>query len=198
MTTPQYAQGWFPDPTRRHRLRWSDGTAWTDWVADGLTALSESEPDRTEARRRTRVTGRVLVLVAGLCAALLLVFGAFAYMVESETSSEMNGLRRELNAIEVPDSVVRTRASDLEMPANFGANGGSIERTYRPAAGVPVAQAAADFAAALQAQGYDLDRTDYTYRQQQLTGWSGRCRATSFCSLDLDYLGDRITLRLGE
>jgi hypothetical protein len=29
-----YAPNWYPDPTRRHRLRYFDGTAWTDHVAD--------------------------------------------------------------------------------------------------------------------------------------------------------------------
>ncbi len=31
MSTPQ---GWHPDPTGRHQVRWWDGTQWTDWVGD--------------------------------------------------------------------------------------------------------------------------------------------------------------------
>lgn len=27
-------QGWHPDPTGRHQVRWWDGTRWTDWVSD--------------------------------------------------------------------------------------------------------------------------------------------------------------------
>ena len=32
-------EGWHPDPTGRHQLRWWDGSTWTDWVTtDGRTA----------------------------------------------------------------------------------------------------------------------------------------------------------------
>src|SRR4051794_23772854 len=30
----QHAPDWYPDPTRRHRLRYFDGSAWTDHAAD--------------------------------------------------------------------------------------------------------------------------------------------------------------------
>lgn len=29
------APGWFPDPARRHQLRYWDGTSWTEHVQDG-------------------------------------------------------------------------------------------------------------------------------------------------------------------
>lgn len=36
-----HAPDWYPDPTRRHRLRYFDGTAWTAYVADGETATND-------------------------------------------------------------------------------------------------------------------------------------------------------------
>ena len=32
---PAHSNGWYPDPTWRHRLRYFDGGHWTDHVADG-------------------------------------------------------------------------------------------------------------------------------------------------------------------
>lgn len=38
-------QGWHPDPTGRHQVRWWDGTRWTDWVGDhGQTSQDPPEP----------------------------------------------------------------------------------------------------------------------------------------------------------
>jgi hypothetical protein len=38
-------QGWHPDPTGRHQVRWWDGTRWTDWVGDhGQTSQDPLEP----------------------------------------------------------------------------------------------------------------------------------------------------------
>ena len=35
---------WYPDPTGRHRLRWWDGTAWTQRVADGPEGQAAAAP----------------------------------------------------------------------------------------------------------------------------------------------------------
>lgn len=198
MPAPQYAQGWFPDPTRRHRLRWSDGTTWTDWVADGATAESETALDRTEAqrRRRTRSRGQVVTVVAIGAAALagLFVLGVAA-LVDSSSRADVGALRSELDRVVAP-AAVRATGADVEMPAQIGLSEAFVERTYRPARGVTVEEAAADLAAALEEQGYTLDPIEYTYRHHDYTSWDGSCRATDHCRLELDYLGDRITLRL--
>jgi hypothetical protein len=38
------AAGWFPDPYHRHQVRWFDGVAWTEHVADG--GVSSRDPLR--------------------------------------------------------------------------------------------------------------------------------------------------------
>jgi hypothetical protein len=40
-TPGQPAPGWFPDPARRFRLRWWDGTTWTAQVSDGGPAKND-------------------------------------------------------------------------------------------------------------------------------------------------------------
>jgi hypothetical protein len=36
-----HAPDWYPDPTRRHRVRYFDGARWTDHVADDDTATND-------------------------------------------------------------------------------------------------------------------------------------------------------------
>lgn len=53
MTTAA-ASDWYPDPTRRHELRYWDGHQWTDYVADGGVQSQELEQTVVEQPEKTR------------------------------------------------------------------------------------------------------------------------------------------------
>ena len=58
-TTPA---NWYPDPTRRHQLRYWDGTAWTDHVSDnGITSTDPVQPAAPQATGFDRLESALTV-----------------------------------------------------------------------------------------------------------------------------------------
>lgn len=70
--------GWFEDPSGRPLLRWWDGTAWTDYLADPDGPLPPAPDGRTGPSTARVVTIAVLavlgtlVLLFGACVAVLM------------------------------------------------------------------------------------------------------------------------------
>jgi hypothetical protein len=69
--------GWFPDPTRRHRLRYRDDGVWTAWIADGARAEVDSAGLIPSPPKAWKVV--IGLMVAGAVAfhlAVMIVVGA--------------------------------------------------------------------------------------------------------------------------
>jgi hypothetical protein len=62
--------GWFPDPANQRAMRWWDGQAWTDHVADVRLG-----PDHPPPKPRAS-GGRIALVVVGSIVAWLLVSAA--------------------------------------------------------------------------------------------------------------------------
>ena len=70
--------GWFPDPARRHRLRYWDGQEWTAWTSDGDQPILDANWPRAP---------RALLTVLGLAAVAAMPLAAWWLIGDqSETS----------------------------------------------------------------------------------------------------------------
>lgn len=77
-------QGWHPDPSGRHRLRWWDGEGWTAYAGDGVAVQWDPMPVAEAEERNPGMPGIVTALVAfvvGAAAGL-----AVAWAVASDDS----------------------------------------------------------------------------------------------------------------
>ena len=70
--------GWYPDPRRRHRLRYWDGQQWTAWTADG------DQPILDAASPRPR---RALLAVSGIGAIVAMPFAAWWLIGDQSTKT---------------------------------------------------------------------------------------------------------------
>lgn len=57
-------QGWHPDPSGRHRLRWWDGEAWTAYAGDGVSVQWDPTPVVEAEERNPGMPGIVTALIA--------------------------------------------------------------------------------------------------------------------------------------
>jgi hypothetical protein len=175
--------GWFPDPSRRHRLRYRD-RSWTIWVADAGDA--ERDVEGLAGIRRTR-RRHWLVALGALLAVGLLGFGTYV-IGRNAGQDRADKMITELNGWTLPSTVVRSPNSDIVKVEGFGAP--DVTRYYEPR-GMPVAQAMDDLAAALRRQGYnDLEGDS--------SGALGSCHATPNCFMDILVMGNRIRAHLNE
>jgi len=53
------AAGWYPDPTRRHQVRYWDGQQWTAWTADGAQPFLDAPSAVAREQRPRWFTPRV-------------------------------------------------------------------------------------------------------------------------------------------
>lgn len=136
---------WLPDPTRRHQLRWFDGTSFTDQVADGAFRATdpggpvpgEPGPGGAPARtpRRQRRLSVVLVLVGIGVGAVL---GAGAYLLLADDDSGFGSFEgavgdepgfHEIKLSEGSAAVVRIEPeSDFDAVVSFAVNGDDADR----------------------------------------------------------------------
>ena len=109
-------EGWYPDPNRRHELRWFDGEHWTTSVMDGGQAAQDdpsplAAPDalvRIPTAPRAapqRAPGRgisgyaIAAIVGGVLAAATLVIAIVAVIAGVNTANKARrALRRALVA----------------------------------------------------------------------------------------------------
>jgi Protein of unknown function (DUF2510) len=83
----EFAAGWYLDVSRRHDVRYWDGTAWTAWVADGGDAfIDDGSPENVAPRPmpgKSNRTGPAIPLLLGMVTGSLLGSGlliaAFAF-----------------------------------------------------------------------------------------------------------------------
>ena len=110
-------EGWYPDPNRRHELRWFDGEHWTTSVMDGGQA-GEDDPSplaapgapvripTAPAPAPQRARGRglsgcaIAAIVGGVLAAVTLVIAIVAVVAGVNTANKARrALRRALVAV---------------------------------------------------------------------------------------------------
>lgn len=83
-----YQAGWWPDPGRRHQLRYHDGNRWTEHVSDnGINSIDPfgvaaqpyfvPVPAPTHRSNGLAVASLVLGILAALCAFLLFLLNLF-------------------------------------------------------------------------------------------------------------------------
>lgn len=56
-------EGWHPDPSGRHRLRWWDGEAWTAYAGDGVGVQWDTQPVEEPEERSPGMPGIVTGLI---------------------------------------------------------------------------------------------------------------------------------------
>jgi hypothetical protein len=169
--------GWYPDPTRIHRMRYRESGRWTKWAADGDRMVDDaaSLPLVQRRRRRRWAVGAALVVIG----ASILV-GCVAIMNDAETSG-VSEVRAEMDTWKLPASVKPSPHADHVERGTFGATTPTVTRWLLPVA-TTADVAVRDLVAALREQGYAFTR----YTDEYGTEWSADCRYNSkYCSIDL-------------
>ena len=85
--------GWFPDPARRHRLRYWDGQEWTAWTSDGDQPILDANWPRAP---------RALLTVLGIAAVAAMPLAAW-WLIGDQSETSLR-LRDQLDYIwQAPD-----------------------------------------------------------------------------------------------
>lgn len=87
---PPLPQGWHPDPSGRHRLRWWDGETWTAYAGDGVAVQWDPSPVEEPEDREPGMPGILTAAVAfAVGAAAGLAVGALMATDEGDHATEI-------------------------------------------------------------------------------------------------------------